>query len=235
VHKHTVNSIRKANGEKLLTDATLANRGPYLDQFANLAYQQVLEGKFDQGDELDADAFSVAITQKAGYAPALLADFLTRLDDRNKDQPERNGLFASHPATKERIAKIRQLGGSKPGATVAPRYATNIKYEAAAVTSIAVVADGASGLTGSTTTKDDKAKKDDPKKDDAKKDEPKKGFGLGALTKSTTPENQSAQVSASGGARGVGPDRAAKGGPNPAIVKVSVSAAELAAFEKGIA
>src|SRR5947208_15815876 len=51
-HKHTVNAIRKANGEKLLTDATLSNRGPYLDKLANLTYDMVLEGKFDRGDEL---------------------------------------------------------------------------------------------------------------------------------------------------------------------------------------
>ena len=68
-----------------------------------MAYDQILEGKFDRGDELDADKFSVALMQKVGYAPASLGDFLTRLDDRNKDQPERNGLFASHPDTKERI------------------------------------------------------------------------------------------------------------------------------------
>ena len=92
------------------------------------------------------------------------------------------------------------------------------------------VADGASGLTGSTSAKDDKSKKDEPKKE-----EPKKGFGLGSLKKGTAADNQTAQVSASGGARGVGPDRAAKGGSNPAIVKVSVSAAELAAFDKAIA
>jgi len=36
-------------------------------------------------------------------------------------------------------------------------------------------------------------------------------------------------------ARGVGPDRNATGGPNPALVNVTISAAELAAFQKGIA
>jgi predicted Zn-dependent protease len=233
VNKHTVNSIQKANAEKLASDAALSDRGPYLDKLVNLAYDKILEGKFDRDEELDADKFSVALMQKIGYAPAALADFLTRLDDRNKDQPARNGLFASHPDTKERIAKIRQQAGPKPGALAAARYAENIKYEATPVTTIAVVAEGASGLTGSTTTttKDDKAKKEEP----PKQDEPKKGFGLGSLKKSTTAENQTAQVSASGGARGVGPDRAAKGGPNPAVVKVSVSAAELAEFKKGIA
>jgi hypothetical protein len=48
------------------------------------------------------------------------------------------------------------------------------------------------------------------------------------------PERQSSQVSASGGSRGVGPDRAAKGGNNPALVKVTASAAEIAEFDKGI-
>jgi predicted Zn-dependent protease len=236
VHKHTVNSIKKANAEKLASqsasDATGGGaRGSMLEFVANKAYDQVIEGTFDRGDELDADKFSVEITQKTGYAPAALADFLARLDDRNKDQPARNGLFASHPDMKERIQKIRQLAGSKPGALVAPRYASNIKYEATDLTKIAVVADGSAGLTGS--TKDDGGKKDDSK--DAKKDDqPKKGLGLGSLKKSTSADNQTAQVSASGGARGVGPDRLAKGGSNPAVVKVAVSADELAAFAKGI-
>jgi predicted Zn-dependent protease len=234
VRKHTVDAIRKANAEKLGTQ--MANdasgggaRGAMLEYVANKAYDQILEGTFDRGDELDADKFAVTIAQKTGYAPAALADFLTRLDDRNKDQPARNGLFASHPDTKERIQKIRQLAGPKPGALVAARYAANISYVAPPLTTIAVVADGASGLTGSSSAKDDKGKKDEPKKE-----EPKKGFGLGSLKKSTSADNQTAQVSASGGARGVGPDRAAKGGPNPAIVKVSVTAAELAAFDKAI-
>jgi predicted Zn-dependent protease len=229
-HKHTVNAIRKANAERLVSDAALSDRGPFLDALVNLAYDQVLEGKFDRGDELDADKFSVEITQKIGYAPGALGAFLTRLDDRNKDQPERNGLFASHPDTKERIDKIRQMAGSKAGALVEPRYASNISYEASDVTEIAVVADGASGLTGSTAPSNDK-----DKKEEEKKEEPKRGFGLSSLSRSTSADNQSAQVSASGGARGVGPDRAAKGGPNPGIVNVTVSPDELAAFGKGIA
>jgi len=49
------------------------------------------------------------------------------------------------------------------------------------------------------------------------------------------PESKSAQVSASGGARGVGPDRAARGGGNATVVKVVVSDAELETFRKGIA
>ena len=75
-----------------------------------------------------------ALAQKVGYAPAPLADFLTRLADRNKDQAEKNGLFASHPETKERIDKIRQLAGSKTGAMGAARYAATIKYQPTEIT-----------------------------------------------------------------------------------------------------
>jgi len=243
VRKHTITSIEKSNAAHLGTEAASQAAGgglaaSALQQLANAAYDQIIDGKFTRDEELDADKFGVAITQKVGYSSGALGEFLTRLDDRNKNQPERNGLFASHPDTKERIEKIKQMAGSKPGAMGAARYTANVKYEAPPLTAIATVADGSSGLMGSgAPAKDDKAKKDDTKKDDAKKDDPpaKKGFGLGSLTKSTTASNQTAQVSASGGARGVGPDRAAKGGPNPQVVKVTVTAAEVAEFKKGIA
>ena len=77
------------------------------------------------------------LTEKAGYAPGTLAAFLTRLDERNKDQPAQNGLFASHPETKERIDAIKKLAGAKTGAAVEARYKENVKYEPTPVTAIA--------------------------------------------------------------------------------------------------
>jgi len=229
-HKHTANAIRKNKAVQLGTSETMADRGPFLDKLANKAYEMVLENKFDRGDEMDADKVSVTLTDKAGYAPGTLAAFLTRLDERNHDQPAQNGLFASHPDTKARIDAISKLAASKPGATVEARYKDNVKYPPLPITAIATVEDGAAGLTGSSKeTKDTKDTKD------AKKEEPKKGFGLGALKASSAPERQTAQVSASGGSRGLGADRAAKGGSNPAVVKTTVSDADLAAFKKGIA
>lgn len=223
--KHTINAIRKSNAEKLLSDSTIANRGALLNRFADLAYGQILEGTFDRGDELDADRVSTQYGPKAGYAP-LLADFLARLDDRNKDQPARNGLFASHPETKERIEKLHQLTAAvKVPAKGQVRYKANVHYEPTPITAIAAVPDGSSGLTGGKEAA--KPAKEDPPK--------KKGFGLGGLTQTVAPEKKSAQVSASGGARGVGPDRDAKGGTNPALIKVTVSPEEIGAFQKAIA
>ena len=231
-HKHAVNAIRKSRAVQLGTQAT-ANRSKLLDEVANKAYEIVLENAFDRGDELDADRASVAYTQKSGYAAGTLADFLSRLDERNKNQPERNGLFASHPETKERIDKVRASAGGAKGASGEARFRQNIKYTAVPITAIAAVEQGSSGLTGSTAADTSKDKEKDK---DKKAEAPKKGFGIGALKQAVAPEKQSAQVTASGGSRGVGPDRAAKGGGNPAIVRVpAISDSELAAFQKALA
>ena len=243
--KHTINAIRKNKAVQLGTKDALSNKAPLLDQLANRAYEMVLENNFNRGDELDADKASVELTQKVGYAPGALGSFLARLDDRNKDQPARNGLFASHPETKERINKIKQLSSSSTGVAVEARYTSNISYKPTPITSIAAVADGSAGLTGSSKASgspgspgnpgnpgnNDKNKKNGAPAEESKK----KGFGFGKLKQAVAPEKESTQVSASGGARGLGPDRSAKGGGNPTLVKTSVSAAELATFKRGIA
>ena len=233
-HKHTVNAIRKNKAVQMGTSTALKDRGSFLNQLSNKAYEIVLENAFDRGDEIDADKASVQYTQKAGYSSATLADFLTRLDDRNKDQPARNGLFASHPETQERIDRIRQSAGTKRGAAGEARYKQHIKYTPVPITKIAAVQEGAAGLTGSTSkaaNKDDKGAEKDKKAEEPKK----KGFGIGSLKQTVAPEKQSAQVSASGGSRGLGPDRAAKGGSNPSLVKVAtLTDAEVEAFKKAL-
>ncbi len=224
--KHTVNAIRKSKGVEIGTSETLSNRGVFLDALANRAYSMVLENSFDRGDELDADREGIILTQKAGYVGTGLSEFLVRLAERNKGAAERNGLFASHPETQERIGKVKQLAGSKPGAVVAARYTSAIKYQPTDLTKIATVIEGTAGLAGGEKPKPEAKKEEDPKR---------KGFGLSNLSKSVTGEKQSQQVAASGGARGVGADRLAKGGDNPNPVKGAFSPAELAAFKKGIA
>jgi predicted Zn-dependent protease len=220
-HKHTVNAIKKGRAVQLGTGAA-ASRASFLSNYANRAYEMILENSFDRGDELDADKVGVQLTKKAGYAPAALGNFLTRIDERNKNQAERNGMFASHPETKERIDRIGQLaGGGNAAVVVEARFKSNVKYELKDIVSIATVTEGAAGLTGST-------------KDEPKEEPRKRGLGLGGLKQAVAPEKQSTQVSASGGARGLGADRAAKGGPNKGLVKVSVSGPELDAFKKGI-
>jgi beta-barrel assembly-enhancing protease len=225
--KHTVNAIQKNKVVTTGVNQAANGRSALLERVANQAYAMVLENNFDRSDELDADRVGVQLAQKLGYAPAL-GQFLTRLAERNQNQAERNGLFASHPETKERIAKIQQLGtAAKTTALGQPRYKSTVKYEATAITSIAVVTEGSAGLAGSSKA---------PAQEEEKKEEPKKrGFGLSALKPTASQDKQSTQVSASGGARGLGADRAAKGGSNPVLVKVTVTLPEIDAFRKGIA
>ncbi|MDE3156107.1 MAG: M48 family metalloprotease [Acidobacteriota bacterium] len=238
-HKHTVDAIRKNRLVKLGTQEATKDRSVLLGLIADKAYDMVLENAFDRGDELDADKGGVELAGRLGYAPGALADFLTRLDARNKDMQLPNGLFRTHPATQERIERIRALAGSKTGALVAARYAANVSYKETPLAGIATVVDGSAGLagSGSGSGSTDGQENGGKKKAESSKEQPpkkKKGFGLASLEASLKPESQSAQVSASGGARGVGPDRAAKGGPNPAVVTVTVTAAELATFRAGI-
>ncbi len=201
--KHTINAIKKNNLVKMGSEVA-ASRSALLGQISGAAYENIIENSFDRGDEVDSDKVSVQLAQKAGYAPTLLAEFLTRLDERNKNMPERNGLFASHPETKIRIDAIRKLG-SGGGALVEPRYTANVTYPPTPMTAIVAV-------------------------DDSKK----KGLGVDAARTTLGPEKQSSQVTASGGSRGVGPDRAAKGGDNPNMIRVTVSAGDLETFRKGI-
>jgi hypothetical protein len=227
--KHTINAIQKNKAVQLAADKAGGNKRAILSAVAGKAYEMVIENSFDRGDEREADAKGVQLAASLGYAPTGLAEFLSRLAERNRDQSERNGLFASHPETKDRIGAIRTAAArTNGGALVAARYTSTIKWQPTDITEVPQAAPGSAGLAGgsgkSAQTEDKPAEQ--PKK---------KGFGLGALKKTVAPESQSAQVSASGGARGVGPDRNAKGGPNPALVSVTVTSAELATFRKGIA
>lgn len=236
--KHTVNAIQKNKAVQMGTNETLGSRALFLDKLANKVYEMVLENSFSRDDEGESDMMGLALAAKLGYAPQGLADFLTRLADRNKGQTQKNGLFASHPETQDRIAKIKSEIAKKklgPGVLVDARYKQNIHYEAKPLAQIAQVEEGAAGLAGGSGSSS-KGSDKSGKKDDKPEEQPKKkGFGLGSLKQAVAPEQQSAQVTASGGARGVFPDRGAKGGPNPNIVTVTVTAQDLAAFRKGIA
>jgi predicted Zn-dependent protease len=160
-----------------------------------------------------------------------MVDVLKKIAARNGGREDRNGMFASHPAIKDRIASLeKQIKAEKlaGAATVEARYKQHIAFDVKPVSEIAMDVEGAAGLASG-----DK-KKDDDKKAEEKKDEPKKkGFGLSSITGGK--QTQAQQQTASAGARGGVPDRDAKGGPNKNPLAVKITAAELEAFKKGIA
>jgi predicted Zn-dependent protease len=235
--KHTVRAIQKSKGISMAGDAAGSGglRDELIAKVAEKGYEIVVENDFSREDESEADEKGVRLANKLGYDPHGLVDVLKKLDSRNTGREQRNGLFASHPATTGRIADLeKQIAKEKltGKATVQTRYASKITLEAKSITEIAVNTAGAAGLAGGESKPADK--KDD--KTAKKEEEPKKKGGLlGKFTTSSSDEKRSSQTVASAGARGVGPDRDAKGGPNKSRVVVTVSAAELESFRKGIA
>ncbi len=206
--KHTINAIKK---EKMVSAGASATRNQLLQQVANAGYSMVLENHYDRTQEKDADRLGVTLANKVGYSPNGLGTFLTNLAARDKDVKEPSGLFASHPETQDRVDTLAKLiAAQKLSATamVAARYHSSIAFKPAAVGAIGVYTPPASSSGGS-----------------------KLGLsGMNALGN----EKSSNQTIASAGSRGVNPDRDATGGPNKSIVVVTVTAAEVTEFRKGI-
>jgi predicted Zn-dependent protease len=239
--KHTVSAIQRDKKITLTTDELKSAGNPrveFLTKMGTQAYDDVFDGKFSREDEGEADDVGVALANKIGYSPRGMIDVLKKIDERNGAQDERNGLFASHPVTSDRIQTIEKEIGAKKltaKATVEPRYKQFITFDARPITEISADVEGASGLLSGDKKKDDDKKNADADKDkkDADKDKKKGGFGLSSIT--GTKQAKANQQTASAGARGVSPDRDAKGGPNKDALGVKITPADLEAFKKGIA
>lgn len=242
--KHTIKAIEKNQKVGVLVDEAAARTGPLTGEaigtISTAAYDIVFANKFDRNDELAADKTGIQLAHKAGYNPNGMTAFLNHLTERNKDRAEPSGLFASHPQIKERIdAMARTIKADRltAAATVDARYRQTITFDAKPAASVAMadvagvkaaVGGSSAKTTSSSTTETPPKEEPAPKK--------KKGFGLGSLTKTLTQGKQaeSTQASASGGSRMGVPDTDAVGGPNKTPLRVSVTAAEVAEFKKGI-
>ncbi|MEQ1910428.1 MAG: M48 family metalloprotease [Vicinamibacterales bacterium] len=220
--RHTIRAIQKGKLVQMGANETVAGNNALMGKLADKAYD-VVERGFGRGEELEADEKGIVLANVVGYAPQGLNGFLDMLMDRNKSGADRNGLFASHPETKERVDKLtKQIASQKLSstATVAPRYTSTIPFQPVDASEIATIEAGSAGLTGGS----------------AKPAEQPKKKGLGGLSGALRPsgtEKSSAQVSGSGAARGgAEEDRLAKGGAVKTLVAVSVTAADVAAFKK---
>jgi predicted Zn-dependent protease len=232
--RHTIRAIQKSKSIQMGTDETLSGNAALLNRVADEVYLDIIEKGFGRAEENESDEKGVRMVNSVGYAPQGLVSFLTRLQERNKDAKEKRGLFASHPEMKERLDRLaEEIKNSKLAstATVEDRYRKTIPYKPVPQTAIAVVVAGAAGLAGG--DEKEAAKPEEKKEEEAEKEEPKKrGFGLGRMLPIGGREQKTAQVSASGGTRGVDPERDAKGGTNPNPVPVKIVAADLTAFKK---
>ncbi|MGH9219337.1 MAG: M48 family metalloprotease [Vicinamibacterales bacterium] len=228
--KHTVKAIQKNQAVQMGAAETLSGSAALMDRVVTAVYDNIVERGFGRAEENESDEHGIILANKTGYAPNGLNGFLTTLKNRNKDAKEKRGLFASHPEMQERLDRITKLIAAKKltaTATLEARYTKHVTYKPVAVTAIATVDPGAAGLTGGD------AKAGEKKAEEKKTEEPKKGgFGLSRMVPTGGGEKKQAQVTASGGARGVDPEKDSKGGSNPKLVPVKLAAADIAAFKK---
>jgi predicted Zn-dependent protease len=232
--KHTAKAIQKGNVTGMTIDAAAARTpgGALTQEFVSLVgnriYQDLLENKFDRGDEMDSDKVGIALANKVGYDPRGMIGFLNKVAERNKDMKEPNGVFASHPQTKDRISEMeKQIKKEKLNATavVAARYTSTITFDAKPASAIAMDIAGVKGAVADSSSKSDSK---------AENKEPKKAGPLGFLASTGSPKKES-QTVASAGVRGGVPDRDAVGGPNKSKLQIRITPAEIDAFKKGIA
>ena len=220
--RHTVRAIQKGKLVQMGASETVAGNGALMSKLVDNAYA-VIESGFGRGEELEADEKGIVLANKVGYAPQGLIGFLDMLVERNKAGSDRNGLFASHPETKERIDRLtKQIKSQKLAstATVGPRYAATIAFRPVPAAELSTVEAGTAGAAAGA----------------GKPAEEPKRKGIGGLSealKAGGSEKTSAQVTGSGAARGgANEDRLARGGSVKTAVSVSVTAAEVTAFKK---
>lgn len=233
--KHTIDAITKGKLVQMGTSETLTGSKALFTAFVDKGTELVLAG-FGRKEELEADRVGVVAANAAGYEPTGLDQFLRRLAERNAASGGKQGLFASHPEMKERLDSLdKEVKARKLTAEIvlAERFTASIPFEATPLAEVATVEAGTAGLAGSSGKTDSKAAGGTAPADTSQQPQQKTGaFGLGSMLKPGGSEKKSAEVTASAASRGVDTERNAKGGPNPALVAVKVSPADVEAFRK---
>jgi predicted Zn-dependent protease len=231
--RHAIRAIQKNKAFQMAANQQSLSANPELLRRVQDELFKVVFAGFGRSDELESDERGLTTAAGVGYDATGLKQFLAALKERNAGSEIKQGLFASHPEMDERLQKIDALirqHNWTGGAVDQERFARHVKYKPVPLADIAVVQEGASGLAGG-------GKEGEEKKKDDEQQEPKKKsrFSLARIKNplgSGEEKTQSAEVTGSGGSRGVDRERMAKGGPNPALVAVKVTEQEIQAFRK---
>jgi len=118
---HTMGPVEAARRQEHLTEGMLAGTSDLVHAFfgkvVTAGADFVLDRGFGKKNELAADAFAARILGEAGYDPAALPAFLSRL----QGTAAKGGFFSRHPPARDRV---EALGGAPAPAPVpAPREA----------------------------------------------------------------------------------------------------------------
>lgn len=104
--RHAVRQMQPVVGLAAIEALAFGDKTPAARQALNVVLSIALTG-YGRGHELEADRFGIVYMQRAGYDPNGTVRMFTKLGGQG--ERERNvfeKLSASHPETKERIAKL---------------------------------------------------------------------------------------------------------------------------------
>lgn len=126
VGRHSANQLASQFGLQLISEIALGeDASKYAVDIAHIT-AQLSSARFSRDDERQADRYGLRYVIDSGYDPTGLVRFfkkLSGLEGRARSSVEE--LFASHPATDERIADIEariERAGVTTGQRNAPRY-----------------------------------------------------------------------------------------------------------------
>lgn len=114
VARHSIKKLQALQGYSLLR--VLVAAAPQTAQAGNavdIAFTEILLG-YGRDDELLADELSVRYSERAGYNPRAMIDFLEKLQEVNRRKPLRpKSYFKTHPYVPDRIRVVKQALGEK--------------------------------------------------------------------------------------------------------------------------
>jgi Zn-dependent protease with chaperone function len=76
----------------------------------------VVQAKYSQDLERDADNYGAALLAHSGMSPALLADALQKLSESHPE-PSMGGYLMSYPSTEQRMRHLRQFAVPASGSS----------------------------------------------------------------------------------------------------------------------
>lgn len=104
--RHVAKQMERLYGASFLLQVLSSGRAT-IDTIAEIAVNLALSGN-SREDERAADAQALRFMSRAGFDPEGLVRFFERLQTQTSDPQGLNRYFASHPATKERVARARE-------------------------------------------------------------------------------------------------------------------------------
>lgn len=105
-HKHSMRLVAETLISSLAIDYLIGDVGGVIEVFAG-ASTTIIQNRFSQALEWEADDFSLSNIHLTGYSPTDFADAMSKLAEKGSESNKLSALLSSHPMTQARIDNAR--------------------------------------------------------------------------------------------------------------------------------